>query len=151
MNKKNSIVFRELRENDITGLLELLTELDDESKRFFHPHPFDIKTLMDNCKSKDHYFVMNKNDLIIGYSFLRLFGYKTPSYGCCIRKGYENKGYGNILTELTVKKAKELGYSKIILKTYKENLSAQKIYIANGFKTIGETEDKKQYKMELKL
>jgi len=88
---------------------------------------------------------------IIGYSFLRFFGYETPSFGCCIRNGYEKKGYGMILTKWTIEKAKKLGFNKVILKTYKENIPAQKIYKKIGFKIIGETEDKKQYKMELIL
>ncbi len=39
----------------------------------------------------------------------------------------------------------------ISLKTYKENISAQKVYEKLGFKIIGETEHKKQYKMEIIL
>ena len=39
----------------------------------------------------------------------------------------------------------------MLLKTYKENISAQKVYEELGFKIIGETEHKKQYKMEIIL
>ena len=150
--KEKPVVFRDIKEKDITDLFEFLNDLDDNAKRFFHPHSFDMETITDICKSKkDHYFVMFLDDTLIGYSFLRLFGYETPSFGCCIRKGYENEGYGATITKLTVEKAKEFGYGKNILKTYKENISAQKIYKKIGFKTIEETEDGKQYKMELNL
>jgi len=149
--KKESITFRELKEKDVNELLDLLQNLSDINKKYFHPHKFDTKTLIDNCKSSDHYFIMLLEDKILGYSFLRLFGYEIPSFGCCIRNGFENKGYGSIITNWTINKAKELGYSKVILKTYKENVSAQKIYQKNGFKIVGETEDKKQYLMELQF
>lgn len=149
---EKSVFFRDIKEKDIIDLFEFLNELDNNTKRFFHPHSFDMETITDICKSKkDHYFVMFLDNTLIGYSFLRLFGYETPSFGCCIRNGYEHKGYGTIITKLTIEKAKELGYNKIILKTYKENISAQKIYKKLGFKAIGETEDGKQYKMELNL
>ncbi len=147
---EKSVVFRNINERDIPDLYELLNSLDSDAKRFFHPHSFDMKTITDICKSKkDHYFVMFLDDVLIGYSFLRLFGYEIPSFGCCIKKSHENKGYGLVIAKLTVEKAKELRYQKVILKTYKENISAQTIYKKIGFKTIGETEDGTQYKMEL--
>ena len=92
---EKSVFFRDIKEKDITDLFEFLNELDNNTKRFFHPHSFDIETITDICKSKkDHYFVMFLDNTLIGYSFLRLFGYEIPSFGCCIRKGYEHKGYG---------------------------------------------------------
>ncbi|RLF35796.1 MAG: hypothetical protein DRM99_03990 [Thermoplasmata archaeon] len=150
--KNNLISIRRLEEKDINELYELLQGLSEKAKKFFHPHSFDLNTLKNICKSKqDHYFVMTLENKIIGYSFLRLFGYENPSFGCCIRNGFENKGYGTMLTQWTTEKAKELGYKKVILKTYKENISAQKVYKKVGYKIIGETEDGKEYKMEKKL
>ncbi len=151
MKSYESLNFRFLEKNDVYEVLEILLNLSEKNKEFFHPHDFNVETLNENLNSSDHYFVLTLNNQIIGYSFLRLFGYETPSFGCCIRNGYEKKGYGTIITKLTIDKARELGYSKIILKIYKENTPAQKIYKKLGFKTIGETEDKKQYKMELNL
>lgn len=150
--KEGSIIIRTFEDRDVDELHELLQQLNENGKRFFHPHSFNLKALREISNSKkDHYFSMVLDGKIIGYSFLRLFGYEIPSFGCCIRKGYENKGYGTVLTRWTVNKAKELGYNKVILKTYKENISAQKIYKKVGFKIIGETEDEKQYRMELEL
>jgi RimJ/RimL family protein N-acetyltransferase len=146
------MIIRSLEENDARELFGLLNNLDEKTKEIFHPHPFDYETINNICKSKkDHYFVMILDEKIIGYSFLRLFGYETPSFGCCIRKGYEKKGFGTILTKWTTDKARELDYKKVILTTYKENIVAQKIYEKIGYKIVGETDDKKQYKMELKL
>jgi len=151
MISNDTLIFRSLIQKDIEEILEMLNNLSRKNKEFFHPHKFNIETLIDNLNSNDHYFVLILENKIIGYSFLRLFGYKIPSFGCCIRKGYENKGYGALLTRWTINKAKDFGYSKVILKTYKENISAQKIYKKIGFKIIGETEDKEQYQMILKL
>ena len=147
-----SIIIKELKENDVRELFNLLNELDEKTKSFFHPHPFDIKSINDICKSKkDHYFVMFLKNRLIGYSFLRLFGYDVPSFGIIIRKGYIGRGYGTFLTKWMMNKAKDIGYNKIILKTYKDNLPAKRIYDKVGFKIVGLTENKKQYKMELLL
>jgi RimJ/RimL family protein N-acetyltransferase len=147
-----SIIIRTFEVRDVDELNELLLHLSEYDKKFFHPHSFDLEVLREICDSKkDHYFVMVLNNRIIGYSFLRLFGYKIPSFGCCIFNRYKNKGYGTILTRWTVNKAKELGYNKVILKTYKKNISAYKIYKNIGFEIIGETEDNKQFRMEIEL
>jgi len=151
MINKKELIFRFLEKNDLKDVLDLLNNLSKKNKEFFHPHAFDEKTLLENLNSDDHYFVLILDEKIIGYSFLRLFGYKIPSFGCCIRNGFENQGYGKIITDFTIKKAKEIGYNKVILKTYKENTFAQKIYNKLGFKITGETEDNKQYKMELEI
>ena len=86
-------IVRRVTEDDVDDLLNLLTSLPRSEKEFFHPHPFNVQTLVEICSAtKDHYFVMELNGKIIGYAFLRLFWYKIPSYGCCIRKEYHGKG-----------------------------------------------------------
>ena len=151
MKPHDSMVFRSLQKKDVEEVLEILTNLSEKNKKIFHPHNFDEKTIIENLNSNDQYFVLILNDKIIGYSFLRLFGYDIPSLGCCIHKEYENKDFGTILTKKTIDKARDSGYNKVILKTHKENIYAQKIYEKLGFQYVGETEDKKQYKMELDL
>jgi RimJ/RimL family protein N-acetyltransferase len=150
--KDESVEIRKIKDSDAVALYNILDDLDEKTKGFFHPHSFDYYTINEICNSdKDHYYVMLLDNELIGYSFLRLFGYEIPSYGLIIKKGYQRKGYGTILAKWCIKKAKELGYKRVILKTYKENISAQKIYKKLGFRIVGETKDKKQYKMELEL
>jgi len=152
MNNSDSYIIRSIEKKDAEQVFDLLNNLDEDVKRVFHPHSFDYETIKNICKNKkDHYFIMEKNNQVIGYSFLRLFGYENPSFGIVIRKGFSNEGYGTILTKWTIEKARKLGYKKIILKTYKENLPAQRIYEKLGFKIVGDSEDKKQYRMELNL
>jgi RimJ/RimL family protein N-acetyltransferase len=151
MSEKTWMI-REIQQTDTEELFSLLNSLDEQTKSFFHPHPFDFTTIREICKGKqDHYFVMVVGKKIMGYSFLRLFGYKVPSFGIIIKNEFSGKGYGTILTQWTVEKAKALGYEKVILKTYKENLRAKRIYEKIGFKTVGVTEDNRQFLMELNL
>lgn len=151
-NKVSTLNFRSIKKEDTGELYTLLNGLSDEAKQFFHPHSFDKKTISQICTSKkDHYFVMIQDNTIIGYSFLRLFGYEIPSFGCCIRNGFENKEYGTILTQWTIKKARELGYPKVIIKVYKENEVAFRMYKKIGFKITGENKDTKEFYMEIIL
>jgi len=150
--KEENLLIRDIEERDAKEIFALLNDLAEKTKTFFHPHSFDYDTIESICKlKKDHYFVMILNKKIMGYSFLRLFGYEIPSFGIVIRRGFTGKGYGKILTRWTIDKARELGYKKVILKTYKENIPAQRIYKKIGFKITGESEDKKEYKMEIEL
>jgi RimJ/RimL family protein N-acetyltransferase len=147
-----NLLIRKINKNDAVELFNMMNDTDKKIKNFFHPHEFDEGTIKNICESEnDHYYVMIKNKKIIGYSFLRLFGYEIPSFGIFIKKEFTRKGYGTYLTKWTIEKARNIGYQKVILKTYKKNIHAQKVYEKIGFKIIGETDDKKQYKMELKL
>lgn len=150
--QETRINFRPVKEKDIDDLYVLLNELTNDAKNFFHPHSFDKKTIAEICTSgKDHYFVMIIDGKILGYSMLRLFGYKVPSFGCCIRTGYSGMGYGSMLTAWTVKTAKELGYEKVILKVHKDNTFAFQMYKTLGFTITGEIPAKNEIKMEKQL
>lgn len=146
------LVFRDFKKSDVDEVYTLLNSLSKESKKFFHPHPFDKKSLEGNCNSNsDHYYVMTYKNKIIGYSFLRLFGYEIPSYGGCIHEKYQGQGFGKKLTDYTVEKAKELGYKKIILKVYKNNSAAFNVYKKVGFEIIDDLKETDEWKMEIKL
>jgi ribosomal protein S18 acetylase RimI-like enzyme len=67
---------------------------------------------------------------------LRLFGHSIPSFGVCIRDGYEKQGYGEMMTEKTIQKAKEFGYTEVILTVHKENAPALELYKKIGFTTM---------------
>jgi RimJ/RimL family protein N-acetyltransferase len=150
--QNETIGFRSINEKDIDELYNLLNNLSWTAKKFFHPHSFDKNTITEICSSKkDHYFVMTVNGVICGYSFLRLFGFTIPSFGCCIRSGYEKRGYGTKLTRWTIQKAKEIGYKKIMLHVYKDNIIALNIYEKSGFTTINENINKNELQMEVNL
>jgi RimJ/RimL family protein N-acetyltransferase len=148
-NNKDCIVIRKICNSDIDQLLDLLNTLSEASKRFFHPHDFNKKTLNQIIKNTtDHYFVMLFENKIIGYSFLRCFGFKIPSYGCCIHQNYQKKGYATILTYWTLQKAQSLGYKKIILNVYKKNMPAIQLYKKVGFTINTDSNDIETIGME---
>lgn len=148
----NKVEFRAITKNDVNELYEFLNTLSTEAKMFFHPHQFDKKTLEQICSStKDHYFVLMIKKKIIGYSMLRLFGYNIPSFGICIRNGYENKGYGQLMTEKMIQKALQLGYKEVILTIHKENVRALNLYIKTGFDITSRNPKTGEIKMKKSL
>lgn len=149
---ENNIIFRDISRNDVDQLYGLLNGLSSQAKFFFHPHPFEKKALTQICNGKkDHYFVIAIGKKIIGYSFLRLLGYKIPSYGGCIHNDFQNQGFGTKLADLTINKAKEFGYKKVILKVYKNNKFAFNTYKTIGFKIVEDLKDTNEWKMEINL
>lgn len=59
------------------------------------------------------------------------------------KKEYRNKGFGSMMIDYLVKKAKEMGYSEIALGVNIDNCSAVRLYKSKGFTTvIKECEDK---------
>jgi RimJ/RimL family protein N-acetyltransferase len=148
--QKQAIIFRPTSAEDIDVLYDLLNDLPAQGKRFFHPHPFDKATIAQIClPQKDRYFVMIVGTTMVGYSMLRFFGYETPSLGCCIRRGYERKGYGTKLAQWTINKAKELGCQQVILKVYKANEAAVRLYQDVGFTITGEIPETKELTMTI--
>jgi RimJ/RimL family protein N-acetyltransferase len=147
-----NIAFRPVNDKDVDELFHMLKNLPDEGKKFFHPHSFDKKTLIQISASKnDYYFVLTLNNKIVGYSMLRFFGYATPSFGICIRKHYENRGFGSITTERTIQKASQLGYKVVILKVHEENSRAIKLFERCGFKIVQQNPFTREIKMKKNL
>jgi ribosomal protein S18 acetylase RimI-like enzyme len=144
-------LMRPVTQQDCVDLLILLNTLSDQAKVFFHPHPFTMEALRKNLLSGDHYYVMAMGGTIVGYSFLRLFDTDIPSYGCCIRTGFDHHGYGTLMTRWTLAQASKLGYKKVILKVYLANLPALQLYRKVGFQEVAELEKTKELRMEIIL
>jgi ribosomal-protein-alanine N-acetyltransferase len=123
---------------DAESLSDLLNRLSDDAKRFFHPHSYNKDTIQQLCGSKEYYFVVVQDGMVIGYSMLRFFEYAIPSFGCCIRTGYEHRGYGQLVIEQTLEKAKMLGISQVMLHVHPSNTKAYQLYKNTGFEETGE-------------
>lgn len=144
-------MLRKLQKEDIKELQKRLNDLSEEDKKLYHPHPFTIEYLNSLLNlSYDHYFVLEKNGIIVGYSMLRTFGkYPIPTYGQVIWQEYREKGYGSLILVETIKQAKKLGYKSVKLKVYEHNVIAYNLYIKHGFNKIGM--EGNEIWMELKL
>jgi len=133
-------MLRQLSRKDIPVLLKELQHLSDDVKHQFHPHPFTNEALQAARTAQgDYHYVFVNDDYILGYSFLRTFNkYPIPTYGGVIWKQYRGKGFGSIMLDETLDKARELGFSTVKLKVYKTNNRAFQLYKKHGFTIIDE-------------
>lgn len=141
-------MLRRLHKNDLKELSERLNNLSKKDKYFFHPHGFkliDLEKLL--ILDYDYYFVLEKENELVGYSMLRTFGeYEIPTFGGIIWQDFRGKGYGSELLKETLFNAKEIGFHKVKLKVYKNNIVAFNLYKKHDFKIIGE--ENNQFWME---
>jgi ribosomal protein S18 acetylase RimI-like enzyme len=132
----NKIIIREL-----SAQLQRLSKIDKER---FHPHEFDVDSLMNLLKERgNHYYIYRNNKgEFCGYGMLRTFEkYEFPTLGCVIWNKFRGKGHGDELVKELIEKGAELGFDKIKLKVHPRNNVAISTYENNGFRKIGINED----------
>lgn len=128
-----------------------ITELGNE-ERYPYPMDFDysdfpalIKRLANYSKGihLPHWQVPNstywlvQNNELIGVAHLRHYLNEIllnsgGHIGLGIRPGYRAKGYGNLLLELTINKAKEKGIKEVHIHCHKSNMASVQMILSNG-------------------
>ena len=151
MSSEQSMIFRELTEQDIQQLYMLLMNLPEEQHRHFKPHPYTIEHLQSLFSpSLDRYYVLIFDGVLVGYSMLRFFkDYDNPMFGVCIHPLYQKRGLGGIMTRRTLDAAKESGCRYVRLHVQTDNPVAFRLYHRLGFRVIQSS--KTQYLMEVPL
>lgn len=80
--------------------------------------------------------VENKNE-IIGTSWMTFDGRRIHLHHIGVKPSYQRNGIGSMLTQFSLKHAKETGY-QIKLEVHKENITAISIYKKLGFNYLGD-------------
>lgn len=137
-------MFTKLEKEHIDELHYFLNNLSKEDKKYFNPHSFEKEYLESLLEQKsNYYYVLIKNNKIIGYSMLRTFNrYEKPTFGGVIHPYYRREGYGSILLANTIGEARNLGYKSVLLTVDKYNKSAIRLYEKFEFLVINEEENK---------
>ena len=103
----------------------------------FHPHPFTREEARRRClyTGKDLYYILTGEQRILGYGMLRGWdeGFDTPSLGIAIRRSARGAGFASLLIKFLHTAAHRRGARKVILKVYKDNLSAKRLYEHFGY------------------
>ncbi len=88
---------------DRLGRFFELLRADQDSTRFFHPHPLTKAFAASLCARPsaglDRYYITQYQGRIAAYSMLRGWdeGYDTPSFGGCTHPGLRGAGLGQLL------------------------------------------------------
>lgn len=142
---------KKIESKDKNKLIKFFEDLENNSiiKEFFHPHPFNksYAEKISGYKGKDFYFIALDKINIIGYAMLRGWddGYEIPSFGICIHPDSQGRGVGRKMTEYAIDYCKKKKSPKLMLKVYKNNNAAYKLYKGLNFYFTDETKDKKQW------
>ena len=112
---------------------------DQETTRFFHPHPLTKAFAAGLCERQtsclDRYYITGYQGRIAAYSMLRGWdeGYETPSFGGCTHPELRGAGLGHILLAHAIAESRIAGARRLRLTVYKENMRALHIYRKFGF------------------
>ena len=123
-----------------------LADFFDEIGRnaFFHPHEFTKEKAheISNYTGKDCYYIVLKNEWIVGYGMLRGWdeGYEIPSLGIIIGEKEQGHGLGRKFMQFLHEQVIEHGVHKVRLTVYKENKIAKGLYESLGY-VFSELED----------
>ena len=121
-----------LQKENVNDLFHFL--IKNENK-FFIPHDINKETLYDNINSKDKYYIMLKENIIIGYGMLRGYdeGYDIPSLGIIIDKDYRGNGFSKIMMKFLEDETLKYGSNMIRLTVFKKNKKAISLYKNLGY------------------
>jgi len=137
----SSVSIRRITSHDGPALGDFFTSLagDDETTRFFHPHPFTREFAAELCARaamrKDRYYVACIKGTIISYMILRGWdeGYAVPSFGVCTHPDLREVGLGQTLLARAVEESISAGADKLRLTVFKNNERAVHVYRKFGF------------------
>lgn len=112
---------------------------DEQTRRFFHPHPLTPEFAQHLCqridKTRDEYFVCWEEQGIIGYGMLRGWdeGYEVPSFGVCVLPSRRGEGLGQRLLRYALERCRLRGAKRVRLTVYRDNIWAVHVYRKFGF------------------
>lgn len=138
-------------------LAKLFSEFKESKlEAFFHPHPFtpEHARLLANYNGQDVYMLLLHKDEAIGYGMLRGWdeGYKIPSLGIAIHPRFQGFKLSRVLMECLHCIARLRQASEIMLKVYKENTAAVRLYTSLGYElqSINDREFKGRLLLKMK-
>ena len=135
---------REIQKTDISEVAKIirdtLTEYEcvGEEYSISDPEIDDMHSAYSDPRSK--FYVITDGNSILGCGgFAQLEGSSEDT--CELRKMYfkhelRGRGYGQILLDICLFNAKELGYSKCYLETVERMERANRLYLRNGFERL---------------
>jgi [ribosomal protein S18]-alanine N-acetyltransferase len=135
------IVIRRVSSTDARALGDFFTAIaaDDETVRFFHPHPFTREFAGELCRRaatcQDRYYVACYQDRVIAYMMLRGWdeGYAVPSFGVCTHPALRDVGLGQALLAHAVEESRSAVAPQLRLTVFKCNERAVHVYRKFGF------------------
>jgi len=103
----------------------------------FHPHPLtrDYASYLSRYRGLDLYYVVENGSRVLAYGMLRGWdeGFAVPSLGLAVHPESRRFGLGLTLMHFLHSAARCRGASQVILKVYRGNLAARRLYERLGY------------------
>jgi hypothetical protein len=115
---------REANPSDTDTIVRFFKEQPEEAFTFFKPHAFDAKTILKLIKRKSYlFFLVMKDDTMVGYFFLRCFAQGKCFRGKIVDYRWRNKGIAKLMGKASTAVAMKLGL-RIFGTISKENVTS---------------------------
>lgn len=97
--RKEDYQIKEANQNDVFSLVAFFTKQPQEAFAYFQPHGFDEKSIRRLVNRKSHllYLVLDTDNVIVGYFFLRCFFIGKCFLGKMVDHEHQGKGIGQIM------------------------------------------------------
>ena len=109
----------------------------ENADAFFHPHALTSEEARRLCRytGKDLYYVLIDEGQVLAYGMLRGWdeGFDIPSLGIATLSSARGARLSSLLAQFLHAVARRRGARKVILKVYKENAAARKLYEGLGY------------------
>lgn len=152
-------VLRRARPGDSGRIYDYFARLSPISRAFFHPHPFSVadarRIACDGTSARIYRLLAldGQTGVVAGYAFYEA-AVETggvPVLGIGIADDYQGAGLGRAMMEALIAEARRTHREGINLTVYKNNARAIALYQSLGFRIVGETADRNQHTMYLRL
>jgi hypothetical protein len=112
--------------NDAERLSDFFARQPEESFKWFRPHGFDVETMRKLLGRKSYIiYVLEEEDVIIGYAFLRCFINGKCFLGKMVDVNHQGKGVWTKLCEVGMDIAQKTGF-RMFESINKENIGSMK-------------------------
>ena len=138
------MLIREITKQDNQLIAEIIRsvmkEFDADPKTTIIGDPT-LDTMFANYQSpKSIYYIIEENKIVVGGCGIKHLD-NTDENICELQRmfllpSYRGKGYGKLLIDLCIRKAKEFGYDEIYLETLSQMKKAISLYEMTGFQKI---------------
>jgi ribosomal protein S18 acetylase RimI-like enzyme len=150
---RESVVLRELECSDVDRVVGYFESLGEDTRGFFHPHPFDREHAEKICRDDEpgSFRVVAESDgRIVGYAWFSPWS-KSPysTVGIGISDDFQGQRLGGALMDALTAEAKKRNVPGLKLTVYKNNERGIRLYASRGYRIVGE--DGAQHVMDLVL
>lgn len=117
--------FKTITPSDVEHLMPIETAC--------HSHPWSEKTFISCIGGRYFGFYLIKNDEILGFYIGEHVVGEVTLMDICVSPNQQGNGYGKLLLNHFIEESKNLAASKVWLEVRAKNISAQMMYINQGF------------------